>query len=359
MSYRLQVTGCVLLMLALAGVPGVWLLDVSSNPRVIPTVLTVWTITAPVAIGLLPVTLEFGSRMRLSRNDLARAVQTLSAQIDATWMTLLDRGTPRIDLSATDDDAQVVPADRMLREWVDAPHTHGVLLGDRGAGKSLLLTSLALRLLDDRSRGDENQPIPVYLPLSQWLSQNRDLRDWAITAFADNALITRDLARRLVDTAQVVLLLDGLDELRVGATGTNSMERLLVELRTWDRDFRPPRFLLACRTDVWEVLPVTLTNEMPTIRLLPLTARDIEGAVHSVQPSTALTTEILRRVRRRSVNTLALLRSPWRLQVMLSLAATNAASSEEFASWLGSRALEAAALRRYVELRLSAPGCSR
>lgn len=333
--------------------PGLWTLRVLDQPNATTTALAVWAIAVTVAVEFIPVAINLGERQRLSRNDLTRAVDVLSSQIEATRAKLLDRGTPFIRLLAVEGGGPAMPAEALMLHRAESLSIRAVLTGRRGAGKSLLLTSVGLDLLDQRNRGDTQVPVPVYLPLTQWLGQEGDLRDWAVGSFAQNALITPELARQLIDSQQALLLFDGLDELQVGPDDAGSIERLLTQLRTWESDIRAPNYVLACEADVWGSLPNSLTADMLITQLLPLTIHEITGAVESIRPQTQLTAEIRRRLRRRSTSTARLLSSPWRLQVMLSLAATSAATVQEFRQWLSSGDLGREAFERYVLLKLS------
>lgn len=96
----------------------------------------------------------------------------------------------------------------LLREL---PHRQVVLLGDPGAGKSVLAARITLALC---AGWKPNDPVPVLLPLSSWRVDDESPRDWIKRRLrADYA--SADVAR-LVDTGQVFAVLDGLDELPPG-----------------------------------------------------------------------------------------------------------------------------------------------
>lgn len=98
-----------------------------------------------------------------------------------------------------------------------------IILGEAGAGKSVLLIKLARELLAAR---DEKTRVPVVLSASAWDSENDDLSDWIANQLSRNhpglAQRVRDstgdvttLARALA--ADMVLpFIDGLDELPAG-----------------------------------------------------------------------------------------------------------------------------------------------
>ncbi len=85
-----------------------------------------------------------------------------------------------------------------------------LILGSAGAGKTITLIQLARDLLQDR---DKQQPLPVILNLSTWAESQTSISDWVIAELMTKYQIPRRFGRQWLDTGQLVLLLDGLDEL--------------------------------------------------------------------------------------------------------------------------------------------------
>lgn len=88
-----------------------------------------------------------------------------------------------------------------------------LILGDKGAGKSTLLLELAERLLRE-AEDDPSQPIPVILDLSLWSGEHSRLEKWLLQHLtqAQGYRIPYQAARNLLENRQLLLLLDGLDE---------------------------------------------------------------------------------------------------------------------------------------------------
>ncbi|GAB3890288.1 hypothetical protein GCM10029964_061560 [Kibdelosporangium lantanae] len=100
-------------------------------------------------------------------------------------------------------------ADLFLR----VPSGRLVVVGEPGAGKTVLALRLTLALVERRGAGD---PVPVLLSLASWDPRREGLRDWlAARLVADYAGLVRSgrFARELVETGRVVPVLDGLDEM--------------------------------------------------------------------------------------------------------------------------------------------------
>ena len=82
-----------------------------------------------------------------------------------------------------------------------------LILGEPGAGKTTTLLSLARNLLD---RTDHGQRLPVIFNLSSWL--NEPVERWLVKELNSKYQVPKVLGQRWVDEQQLLLLLDGLDE---------------------------------------------------------------------------------------------------------------------------------------------------
>jgi hypothetical protein len=85
-----------------------------------------------------------------------------------------------------------------------------VLLGEPGAGKTVLMLELA-RLLWDTAKQDERKRIPMIFPLASWAAKQLPFEEWLQAELRDR-YGAKDLAQMLVESEQVIYLLDGLDE---------------------------------------------------------------------------------------------------------------------------------------------------
>ncbi|WP_181860749.1 NACHT domain-containing protein [Streptomyces diacarni] len=151
-----------------------------------------------------------------------------------------------------------------------------VVLGEPGAGKSVLL----IRLLQDiltRRTGDD--PVPVIFslaswhpdqPLQQWLADQLRRAYPGLQARARSITgdISGDLAQALLETGRILPLLDGFDELppHLHPAALDALNRALP-------DRRP--LVLAARSDAYRTAlagpgPTLRLNGAAAIRLLPL-----------------------------------------------------------------------------------------
>lgn len=133
-----------------------------------------------------------------------------------------------------------------------------VVLGEPGAGKTMLLIRLVLDLLAIRAPGD---PVPVLVPLASWKPAEQDLHTWLVdrlgldypflTELAPRAFGDINRARALLAHRLLLPVLDGLDEIPTAVRGRaldqinaalGSGHRLVVSCRVEDyrRALSPP-----------------------------------------------------------------------------------------------------------------------
>lgn len=98
----------------------------------------------------------------------------------------------------------------VLATFSQEPPYRRVVLGDAGAGKTVLVTELARKLLDARQA--EN-PLPLILPASAWNPDRQSLREWLWQQLVADYSLPMAHARALVERGRVLPILDGLDEM--------------------------------------------------------------------------------------------------------------------------------------------------
>ncbi|QUQ63923.1 BTAD domain-containing putative transcriptional regulator [Kutzneria sp. CA-103260] len=104
----------------------------------------------------------------------------------------------------------------VVAKFRQVPSRQLVVLGEPGAGKSVLAILLTLGLLADRPPGE---PVPVLLPLASWNPRREHLDTWLARrlveeypGLANTATYGPDAGLRLVLEGRVIPVLDGLDE---------------------------------------------------------------------------------------------------------------------------------------------------
>ncbi|WP_261557312.1 NACHT domain-containing protein [Frankia tisae] len=111
---------------------------------------------------------------------------------------------------------------QILTTYDRTPCGRLVVLGEPGAGKTVLLIRLVLDLLARRQPGE---PVPLLVPLASWNPDGPSLTDWLesqiLRAYPHlTGVISaggKSRARALVDDGLILPVLDGLDEIRAGS----------------------------------------------------------------------------------------------------------------------------------------------
>lgn len=87
-----------------------------------------------------------------------------------------------------------------------------LILGAPGAGKTILLLSLAQQLVEQAIK-DETQPLPVLLPLCSWAARQQTLQDWLGEQLTRLYDVPTAIALHWIKEGSLLFLLDGLDEM--------------------------------------------------------------------------------------------------------------------------------------------------
>lgn len=88
-----------------------------------------------------------------------------------------------------------------------------LILGEPGAGKTTMLLELA-RSLIAHAEQDVTKPLPVVFNLSSWSEEHQNLGTWLIRELNTKYNIPLKLAQQWVNSDDLLLLLDGLDEVQ-------------------------------------------------------------------------------------------------------------------------------------------------
>ncbi|MFJ7212843.1 SEFIR domain-containing protein [Amycolatopsis sp. NPDC098790] len=156
--------------------------------------------------------------------------------------------------------------------FLHVPSGRLVVVGEPGAGKTVLALRLTLALLERRGTGD---PVPVLLSLASWDPRREGLRDWlAARLVSDYAWLgwSGRFARELVETGRVLPVLDGLDEMP-GAVRTAAIRRINAGLHPGDR------IVLTCRRAEYAAVveQADVLTAALVLELQPLVVEEVAG----------------------------------------------------------------------------------
>ncbi|MEM7064813.1 MAG: protein kinase [Cyanobacteria bacterium P01_B01_bin.77] len=138
-----------------------------------------------------------------------------------------------------------------------------LILGEPGAGKTTTLLSLARRLLD---RSTSGQRLPVIFNLSSWLHE--PIEHWLVKELSHKYQVPKAIGRRWVEEQQLLLLLDGLDEVALERRAA-----CVTALNQFHCDYGP-EIVVCSRIGDYETLPQKLQLQT-ALYLRPLTDEQI------------------------------------------------------------------------------------
>ncbi|HEX6524227.1 MAG TPA: NACHT domain-containing protein [Streptosporangiaceae bacterium] len=147
----------------------------------------------------------------------------------------------------------------------------GLLIrGAPGGGKTTLLLELADGLLE-RAESDPNQPVPVVASLATWSGKRQPLAAWLTAELAQSYRIPLAAAHAWAEQDDLVLLLDGLDEVpdRYRDSCAEAINRFLHH-----RPFC--RMAVCCRTETASALGTKLTLPQ-TVELRPAAPEQVDS----------------------------------------------------------------------------------
>ncbi len=148
-----------------------------------------------------------------------------------------------------------IPKDKPALEIFDETNGALLILGSPGSGKTMTLLELARDAIQ-RAENDQTQPIPVILNLSSWGAERQELVRWCIAELNLKYQIPKKIARQWLDNDELLLLLDGLDE--VPAT---QREACLEAINQFRQEHGLAKIVVCCRIEEYRQLAARLKLE--------------------------------------------------------------------------------------------------
>ena len=150
-----------------------------------------------------------------------------------------------------------------------------VVLGEPGAGKTVLALELQVRLLEHRQR-DITIPVPVLVSAA---SYNPELawEDWLAGHLALRFAIDSAMASRLVRDGRILPLVDGVDEMDPGPGEMVRAGVLVATLNAWMRGREKAPVVVTCRRAEYRALKRGV-DRATQVEMVPLTG--VEAAAY-------------------------------------------------------------------------------
>jgi hypothetical protein len=116
-------------------------------------------------------------------------------------------------LQMPDRDTRALPPGTKIMQVFDEMNRALLILGEPGSGKTTMLLELARDTIA-RAEQDLIQPIPVVFNLSSWADPKQSIADWLVQELHDKYDVHKKITRSWIDSDDLLLLLDGLDEVK-------------------------------------------------------------------------------------------------------------------------------------------------
>ena len=149
-----------------------------------------------------------------------------------------------------------------------------LILGEPGAGKTTTLLELTRDLIDLATK-DLTQAIPVVFNLSSWKGGKQTIRDWLVEELKTKYQVSQEIAKNWVKTGQLLLLLDGLDEV-----SNQLKEACVLAINQFSQEHGTTEIVVCCRIQDYQAIKHRL-NLQAAICLQPLNLQQIYQYLNS------------------------------------------------------------------------------
>jgi WD40 repeat protein len=239
--------------------------------------------------GVLEDSVHRAARIELGKEEQADAVER-------PWEMVLEApGAPDRRL----------PAGKRILDVFDEMGRTLLILGEPGSGKTNTLLELAREAIA-RAERDATQPIPVVFVLSSWAEKRLDFVKWLIEELNAKYEIPKKVGRAWVENNNLLLLLDGLDEVEPGQRAA-----CVEAINTFRQEYGLTALAICSRVREYQALEARLKLQ-GAICLQPLAAPQIQDYLASAGGSLT----ILRTVMQHDAALQELAQSPLMLSVM-------------------------------------------
>ncbi|MEM9220493.1 MAG: NACHT domain-containing protein [Cyanobacteria bacterium P01_F01_bin.150] len=144
-----------------------------------------------------------------------------------------------------------------------------LILGEPGSGKTVTLLKLADSLVG-RAENDISQPLPIVVNLSSWTKQRKPIAEWLVQELYEIYGVSKSLGKVWIEDEQLILLLDGLDEVNA-----NYRDDCVNALNLFIKDHGRTEIVICSRIKDYKALSEYLRLRS-AIYVQPLTSEQVE-----------------------------------------------------------------------------------
>ncbi len=161
-----------------------------------------------------------------------------------------------------------------------------LILGEPGAGKTITLLQLARDLIA-RAEEEIDRRIPVVLNLSSWAAEKQTIAKWIVEELNSKYQVNRKIGQQWVEKQELLLLLDGLDEIR----DLEKRNACVTALNAFQKE-QATEMVVCCRVRDYEKLGNRLKLQSALV-LRPLSAEQIHSYLDRLQSNLTLLKTLL------------------------------------------------------------------
>lgn len=193
-----------------------------------------------------------------------------------------------LDLINPDRSCQPLPAGTPAIDVFDKLGEGGTLLilGEAGSGKTITLLQLARDLIARAEEGIDRR-IPVVLNLSSWAAEKQTIAKWIVEELNSKYQVNRKIGQQWVEKQELLLLLDGLDEIR----DLEKRNACVTALNAFQQE-QATEMVVCCRVRDYEKLRDRLKLQSALV-LQPLTNDQIQFYLDCLQSNLTILKELL------------------------------------------------------------------
>jgi len=198
-----------------------------------------------------------------------------------------------------------LPRDQKFIDVFDQLGGKLLILGEPGSGKTITLLELARDLIA-RAKQNRTMPIPVVFNLSSWTEARKPITAWLVDELNDKYQVPQKIGQYWVDSDQLVLLLDGLDEVR-----QEFRTECVEAINYFTKEHDGVKIVVCSRSVDYETLTIHLRLD-DAVALQPLTPTQIDDYLSNAGEHLA---ELLKLLQKNSILQ-ELAQSPLLLSIM-------------------------------------------
>ena len=172
-------------------------------------------------------------------------------------------------LQAPDRPNRALPRGTKIADVFDDMNRALLILGEPGSGKTTMLLELARDTIACAEE-DPTQPISVVFNLSSWAEKRQPLAEWLVEELNTKYHIPKRIARPWVENDDLLLLLDGLDEV-----GPEHREACVEAINDFRKEHGLIPLVVCSRVAGYEALTTRLKLQ-GAVLLQPLTPQQVD-----------------------------------------------------------------------------------